>query len=164
MGWGQADELTHALLTVPPNIEPGEVNQTVLEGSPVSLECLASGVPAPSKAIFLHCLPPSCHLPALLPCMPLALSHLGPRLLCPRYPGLLHGTAQCCSPYLAAHGSNCLIKGLLLSLNVGPHCVGCCMCMLRDGPKELIVKTDVGYHGERKFRGVKSGNFKRASS
>ncbi|XP_025060802.1 hemicentin-2 [Alligator sinensis] len=37
---------------VPPNIEPGEVNQTVLEDSPVSLECLASGVPAPSVSWF----------------------------------------------------------------------------------------------------------------
>ncbi|XP_010176901.1 PREDICTED: hemicentin-2, partial [Mesitornis unicolor] len=37
---------------VPPNIEPSEVDLTVLENSTVSLDCLASGLPAPSIAWY----------------------------------------------------------------------------------------------------------------
>ncbi|KAG6933992.1 hemicentin 2, partial [Chelydra serpentina] len=37
---------------VPPNIEPGEVNQTVPENFPASFECLASGMPTPNVSWY----------------------------------------------------------------------------------------------------------------
>ncbi|XP_030391158.1 hemicentin-2 isoform X2 [Gopherus evgoodei] len=37
---------------VPPNIEPGEVNQTVPETFPASFECLASGMPTPNVSWY----------------------------------------------------------------------------------------------------------------
>ncbi|KAM4662543.1 hemicentin-2 [Discoglossus pictus] len=44
-GEGKQDVILAVL--VPPNIEPSEVNHTVVENNPASLECLASGSPAP---------------------------------------------------------------------------------------------------------------------
>ncbi|XP_071981860.1 hemicentin-2 isoform X2 [Engystomops pustulosus] len=44
-GEGRQDVLLNVL--VPPNIEPTDVNQTVVEKFPASLECLASGSPLP---------------------------------------------------------------------------------------------------------------------
>ncbi|KAM6184061.1 hemicentin-2 [Erethizon dorsatum] len=37
---------------VPPNIEPGPINQAVLENASMTLECLASGVPPPNVSWF----------------------------------------------------------------------------------------------------------------
>lgn len=56
-------------VAVPPNIEPSEVDLAVLENSTVSLECLATGVPAPGEPVPTlelpwgcpWCVPPCCH-------------------------------------------------------------------------------------------------------
>lgn len=50
------------LLLVPPNIEPGPINQAVLENTSITLECLASGVPPPGKALPLGTALPGCPL------------------------------------------------------------------------------------------------------
>lgn len=38
-------------VAVPPNIEPSAVDLAILENGTVSLECLASGLPAPSESV-----------------------------------------------------------------------------------------------------------------
>lgn len=39
-------------VAVPPNIEPSAVDLAILENGTVSLECLASGLPAPSESVL----------------------------------------------------------------------------------------------------------------
>ncbi|KAM6047554.1 LOW QUALITY PROTEIN: hemicentin-2 [Theristicus caerulescens] len=49
---GVAQAEVQVLVQVPPNIEPSAVDLVVLENSTVSLECLASGLPAPDIAWY----------------------------------------------------------------------------------------------------------------
>lgn len=61
-------------VAVPPNIEPSEVDLAVLENSTASLECLATGVPAPGEPVPSLQLPwgcPRCVSPCCLhaPCI-----------------------------------------------------------------------------------------------
>ncbi|XP_062447296.1 hemicentin-2 [Rhea pennata] len=49
---GQDKQDVMVKVLVPPNIEPGEVNVTVLENATASLQCLASGVPNPDIAWY----------------------------------------------------------------------------------------------------------------
>ncbi|XP_063100238.1 hemicentin-2 isoform X2 [Cavia porcellus] len=49
---GESKKDVAVKVLVPPNIEPGPINQAVLENTSITLECLASGVPPPDVSWF----------------------------------------------------------------------------------------------------------------
>lgn len=49
---GCTEQMTACWVAVPPAIEPSAVDLTVLENGTVSLECLASGLPAPGEPVL----------------------------------------------------------------------------------------------------------------